>query len=68
MKEIILQDDEHDDNIDIECSLFGKIMNLFIILAHMSYIITFEFNKFECVFYKHILIWFIKFSLLNIIT
>ena len=42
MKEIILQDDEHDDNIDIECSLFGKIMNLFIYYFG-SYVIYYHF-------------------------
>ena len=39
-----------------------------IILAHISCIITSEFNKFECEYYKHMLILFIQLALLNIIT
>ena len=43
--ELIMQDDEYDE----------KKSNL----AHMSCIITFELNQFECVLYKHMLILFI---------
>ena len=40
MKEIILQDDEHDDNIDIECSLFGKIMKFFLLVWLICHILS----------------------------
>ena len=57
-EQIILQDVEHDDNIDLYGVDLPGWWKYIIILVHISYI-TFEFNQFECACYKHKLIWFI---------
>lgn len=56
-EEIILQDEEHNDNIDldeVDYHRWWKWWKEIFILTHMSYIITFKFNQFECLGYKHI--------------
>ena len=47
LTELVRQDDEYDEN---------KLW--FWVICHV-YIITFEFNHFENVYYKHMLIWFV---------
>ena len=37
-------------------SLLGEMIKKIIILVHISCVITYEFNQFECVCYKYMLI------------
>ena len=37
-------------------SLLGEMLKKIIILVHISCVITYEFNQFECVCYKYMLI------------
>ena len=55
-EKIILQDAEHDDNIDLNGVDQSRRRKDIIILVHISCVITFEFNKFEHACYKHKLI------------
>ena len=57
-EKIILQDAEHDDNIDLKGVDKPRWWKDIIILVHIPYI-TSEFNQFEYACYKHKLIWFI---------
>ena len=50
-EEIILQNDEHDVNIDLDRVVSEDIGK--IILPHISCIISFEFNQFDCVCYLY---------------
>ena len=50
-EKIILQDDEHYNNIDLDGIDYATWWKKIIILAHTSCIITSEFNQFECVCY-----------------
>ena len=57
-EKIILQDAEHDDNIDLDGVDKPRWRKDIIILVHIS-CITSEFNQFEFACYKHMLIWLI---------
>ena len=46
MKEIIMKDDEHDNNINLDEVEYDN--KKIIILAYITCIITFKCNQFEC--------------------